>query len=70
MGMATSGLFLGGGIPPKILPILKEPHFMNAFLDKGRFKPLLAKVPVRVITHSRIGLLGAAIHGVRTGILS
>ena len=67
--MATGGLFLGGGIPPKILPILKEHHFMNSFLDKGRFRELLAQVPVRVIVHPHIGLLGAAIHGLRPGTI-
>jgi len=62
-GMATGGLFLGGGIPPKILPALKTPLFMEAFLDKGRHDQLMARTPVRVITHPYVGLLGTAIHG-------
>jgi glucokinase len=58
--MATGGIFLGGGISPKILPQLKGPLFMNAFLDKGRLRPLLAGIPVQVITNDKAALLGAA----------
>jgi glucokinase len=59
-GMGTGGVFLGGGIPPKILPILKKGIFMKAFMDKGRFKELLEKIPVRVILNDKAALLGAA----------
>jgi glucokinase len=58
--MATGGIFLGGGISPKILPKLTGPLFMRAFLDKGRLRPLLEKTPVHVITNEKAGLLGAA----------
>jgi glucokinase len=58
--MATGGIFLGGGISPKILSKLKRPLFMNAFLDKGRLRPLLAGIPVQVITNDKAALLGAA----------
>jgi glucokinase len=58
--MATGGLFLGGGISPKILPKLKEPVFMNAFLNKGRLRPLVESIPVQVVTNEKAGLLGAA----------
>ncbi len=58
--MATGGIFLGGGISPKILPKLKSPLFMKAFLDKGRLRPLLERIPVHVITNDKAGLLGAA----------
>ena len=58
--MATGGIFLSGGISPKILPKLTEPRFMNAFLEKGRLRPLLESIPVQVITNDRAGLLGAA----------
>jgi glucokinase len=58
--MATGGIFLGGGISPKILPKLSGPKFMNAFLEKGRLRPLLESIPVRVITNDKAGLLGAA----------
>ena len=58
--MATGGIFLGGGISPKILPKLQGPLFMQAFLDKGRLRPLLESIPVQVITDDKAGLLGAA----------
>jgi glucokinase len=58
--MATGGIFLGGGISPKILPKLTGSHFMNAFLAKGRLRPLLEGIPVQVITNDKAGLLGAA----------
>ena len=59
-GMTTGGIYLGGGIPPKILSVLKDGPFMRAFTNKGRFKDLLEKIPVRVILNDRAALLGAA----------
>jgi glucokinase len=59
-GMTTGGVYLGGGIPPKILPKLDEAAFMRAFTNKGRFKDLLEKIPVRVILNDKAALLGAA----------
>jgi glucokinase len=58
--MATGGLFLGGGISPKVLPKLKGPLFMNAFLNKGRLRSLVESIPVQVVTNEKTGLLGAA----------
>jgi glucokinase len=58
--LATGGVFIGGGIAPKILPKLQEPGFMQAFLDKGRMRPLLEAIPVRVILNPETALLGAA----------
>lgn len=58
--MATGGLFLAGGISPKILPKLTGPEFMRAFLNKGRLRPLVESVPVHVVTNEKAGLLGAA----------
>ncbi|HEV3511385.1 MAG TPA: glucokinase [Candidatus Sulfotelmatobacter sp.] len=58
--MATGGLFLAGGISPKILPKLKGPLFMQAFLNKGRMRPLVESMPVHVVTNEKAGLLGAA----------
>ena len=60
--MATGGVYLGGGIAPKIISKLKEPEFMNAFTAKGRMRPLLQDVPVRVIMNPKTALLGAARH--------
>jgi glucokinase len=61
--MATGGVYLGGGIPPKILPKLKDGTFMAAFVRKGRFADLLAQIPVYVILNDRTGLLGSAAYG-------
>jgi glucokinase len=58
--LATGGLFVGGGIAPKILPKLREPLFLDAFFAKGRMRPVLEQVPVRVILNDRTALLGAA----------
>jgi len=58
--MATGGLFLTGGISPKILSKLSAPLFMQAFLDKGRLRPLVEAIPVQVVTNEKAGLLGAA----------
>lgn len=57
--LATGGIFVGGGIAPRILPFLDE-SFFGAFCDKGRFATLLAKLPVRVILNPDCALLGAA----------
>ncbi len=59
-GTAKGGVYLGGGIPPRILPFLKDGHFMQAFTDKGRFMDYLKSIPVRVILEPGSGLLGAA----------
>ncbi|MFQ5693002.1 MAG: glucokinase [Nitrospinota bacterium] len=58
--LASGGVFLGGGIAPKILPKLKEPAFLEAFTAKGRMRGLLEAVPVRVILNDQAALLGAA----------
>jgi glucokinase len=58
--MATAGVYVGGGIAPKILAKLQEPAFLEAFRAKGRLRPLLARVPLRVIVNDRAALLGAA----------
>jgi glucokinase len=57
---ATAGVYVGGGIAPKILPALKSGAFVRAFRAKGRLAPFLSKVPVRVILEPRTALLGAA----------
>jgi glucokinase len=57
--LATGGIYLGGGIAPKIVKRLKGPGFMQAFTAKGRLSPLLEAMPVRVILNERTALLGA-----------
>ena len=61
--LSTGGVYLGGGIPPRMLDELTSSTFMDAFLDKGRMSELLVKMPVHVILHPDVGLLGAAHHG-------
>ncbi|MFH1278120.1 MAG: glucokinase [Candidatus Eisenbacteria bacterium] len=58
--LATGGVYVGGGIAPKIAEKLEDGTFMSHFLDKGRFSPFLETLPVRVILSSRAPLLGAA----------
>lgn len=58
--LARGGVYLGGGIPPSILSLLKRGSFMEAFLDKGRLSSVLTDVPVRVILDDRAALFGAA----------
>jgi len=63
--MATAGVYLGGGIPPRILGALRRPAFLDALRHKGRFHELLAQVPVQVILNPKAALLGAAAYGLR-----
>lgn len=60
LGTATGGVFLGGGISPKILPLLKSEIFLSSFFDKGRLEGYLRRIPVRVILNPGAALLGAA----------
>lgn len=61
-GKASGGVYIGGGIAPKILPKLKDGTFMRAFLDKGRYRELLSAMPVRVILNDQAALQGAAFY--------
>ncbi len=60
--LARGGIYIGGGIAPKILEELKKPAFLEAFVDKGRMKELLEKIPVAVILNDKTALKGAAVH--------
>jgi glucokinase len=60
--LASGGVYLGGGIPPNILPRLREGGFLSAFNSKGRLSEILGPIPVRVITNELTALLGAARH--------
>jgi len=59
--VATGGVFVGGGIPPRILPALQDGRFIRAFLAKEPAHELVARVPVHVIVHPSPALLGAAV---------
>lgn len=58
--LARGGVYVGGGIAPKILPAIKNGLFMKSFLSKGRFSDFMVKVPVKVILDDRVSLSGAA----------
>jgi glucokinase len=67
-GTAAGGVYLGGGIAPKILTKLKENIFLGAFINKGRFKDFLEKIPVRVVMNDRAALIGAANFAIKSSI--
>lgn len=58
--LATGGVYIGGGIPPRILPQLQTSRFMDLFRHKGRFSEMMADIPVYVIRNSKVALYGAA----------
>jgi len=58
--LSVGGLYIGGGIAPRILEKLKDGTFLKAFTDKGRLSQLLINMPVRIILESKAALLGAA----------
>ncbi len=57
--LATGGVFVGGGIAPKVLPLIRD-GFFTSFTAKGRFAPLLARIPIKVVLNDSCALLGAA----------
>ena len=59
--LSTAGLYLGGGIVPQVLPALRSGRFIEALVDKGPMRPLLAQVPVSAILEQQTALVGAAI---------
>jgi glucokinase len=64
-GLTRGGVFIGGGIAPKILPALRDGRFVEAFKAKGRFRPLLETLPVKVATNQRAPLIGAMHYWIR-----
>ncbi len=58
--MARGGIFVAGGIAPRILERLRTPSFLDALTAKGRMKPLLESMPVHVVLNDQVGLIGAA----------
>ena len=63
-GLTTGGMYLGGGISPKIFPHMDPKDFMQSFVRKGRFKHVLEKIPVRVILNDKAALIGAASYAI------
>jgi glucokinase len=64
--LATGGIYLGGGIPPKIIHALKDRQFMESFTRKGRFSELVFHIPVHIILNSKTALIGAAFYGLES----
>jgi glucokinase len=60
VGLATGGVWVGGGIAPKILDRLRHGPFLDAFRDKGRFAAMMAAIPVHVVLEPATAMLGAA----------
>jgi glucokinase len=58
--LATGGVFVAGGIAPRVLPFLQRGGFREAFDRKGRLHTLVERIPAYVVTHPQPGLLGAA----------
>ena len=63
--MSTNGIYLGGGIPPRIISALQEPLFLESLRSKGRFRDTVTDMPVHVILNPKAALLGAAAYGLR-----
>ncbi len=60
IAVATGGVYIAGGIAPRIVEALRGQTFLDALHDQGRLSPLVAKAPVHVVTNTKVGLLGAA----------
>ncbi len=60
---ALGGIYIAGGIPPRLLPLLDERRFVDAFRAKGRFAKLLAQIPVQVVVNPDATLMGTATYG-------
>ena len=61
--LATGGIFIGGGLPPRILPFFQGDRFMNLFA-RGVYRDMLADIPVHIILNPKTALLGAAAYGI------
>ena len=69
-GLATAGVFVGGGIPPKVLPELKSGDFLQAFQDKGRMSEMMRRIPIKIILNARTALYGTARYALEHATLS
>ena len=65
--MAVGGVYLAGGIPIHIRPLLKSPCFLQSFRRKGRFAEMMGRIPVHLMI-SKVGIAGAAAYGLRRAI--
>lgn len=67
--MAMGGVYLGGGIPVHIVPVLKSGLFLKSFRRKGRFSELMSRIPVHLMT-GKVGIAGAAAYGLKMAVAS
>ena len=65
--MATGGIYIAGGIAPRIIDSLSQGSFIRAFNNKSKMQDLLSNIPVKVIVNPKVGLLGAAVYAARCG---
>ena len=68
--LATGGVYVAGGIAPKILEFITDGRFREAFCAKGRMRKVLEKIPVRIVLDTKVGLLGAAYLAARAAVLA
>jgi glucokinase len=66
--LSTGGIYLGGGMSPRIIASLEKPEFLEALRSKGRFRELLTDMPIHVIMNPKTGLLGAAAFGLAASV--
>jgi len=57
--LATKEVYIGGGIPPRILPFFKKDLFMKLFQSKGRYSGFMDKIPMHIILNTKVALIGA-----------
>jgi len=60
-GLCRGGVYIAGGIAPRIIQVLQQPGFVRAFCNKGRYSELVSEIPVHVVMNSKAGLLGAGL---------
>ena len=60
-------MYLGGGVPIHIIPLLKTPRFLQAFRRKGRFSEMMSRIPVHLMI-GKVGIAGAAAYGLRMAL--
>ena len=61
--MATGGIYLGGGIPPRIRTVLEHPRFLASFRNKGRMSEMMSRIPIHIVLNPKAALFGAASYG-------
>lgn len=63
--LCYGGIYIAGGIAAKILPLMQDGIFLNAFKDKGRVSPLIESIPVHIVLNPQVGLVGSVLYGLQ-----